>query len=121
MKQESRKYIAGLVVWFAIANLLYFDNIKAVGPDCDKIPGWLPFWIPFTFGVRSVFPYTIEVITTDYGRYIRGEAEWICSQIYSFSEIGYCYFVLFPIVIFSGGYFLYKWAFKKSNSVTTGK
>jgi hypothetical protein len=121
MKQEIRKYIAGLVVWFAVANLLYFNNINIVGHDCDKIPGWLPIWIPFTFGIRSLFPYTIEVSTTDLGRFLRGEAEWFCSQNYAFSEIGYCYFVLFPVVIFTGSFFLYKWAFNKGNSVTTSK
>lgn len=119
MKLEHRKYIAAHIVWFVIANLLYFSNIKEVAHQCTEMPGWLPLWVPFTLGIKELFPYAIQTYSSDVGAMLRGEGEWLCHQNFLFDEVGYGYFVLIPVFIVVGGYFLYKWAFNKSNSVTT--
>lgn len=121
MKQKHRKYVAVLVIWFVIANLLYFSNIKEMAHPCSEMPGWLPLWVPFTFGIKELFPYAIQTYSSDVLTMLRSEGEWFCNQSFLFDEIGYGYFVLMPIAIVVAGYFLYKWAFNTSNSVTTSE
>jgi len=116
MKQEHRKYVAALIAWFAIANLLYFSNIKEVAHGCNEITGWLSLWIPFTFGIKEIFPYAIDTHTSGLS-YL----SYFCSQNFLFDEIGYGYFLLMPVAVVVGSCYIYKWAFNKSSSATTVK
>jgi hypothetical protein len=118
MKQEHRKFVAMLVVWFVIANLLYFST-KEVASSCNELPRWLPYWVPFTFGIKELFPFFIARHVPSFESMRLGSD--YCYQDFLFDEVGYAYFLLMPVAIVVAGYFLYQWAFKTRIDVTIDK
>jgi hypothetical protein len=120
MKQKYRRFVAALVIWFVIANLLYFSTSRVASP-CNELPGWLPLWVPFTFGIKELFPYYTARHVPSLESRLKEGAEYFCYQDFLFDEVGYAYFVLAPVAIVVAGYFLYQWAFKKSNNALTAE
>lgn len=113
--QRSYRILAAIsVIWMVIANLLYFDAIKLAMHECSLQPNWIKFWQMFTLGIDGLFPY--DTILGDPGF---GSGPFICIRAYYFDGVGYAYFLIGPIAILVGAYFLYQWAMKQSSSATT--
>ncbi len=114
MKQEYRKIAVLVVVWIVIASMLYFSNIKQVSHECHEISGWLSLWNYFTFGVAELFPYKIEIISSNISQILKGE--FYCSEKFEFYDIGYIYFIFTPVIISAAAIFSYKWIKRPNNA-----